>query len=51
MSLLSHLFGDISFFEVCLALVALGLVERALYLLPETMVGEGGWLLDTGTTD
>lgn len=45
MSLLGHLFNDISFFEVALSFVALGLVERGLLLLPESVVGERGWLL------
>ncbi len=51
MSLLSHLFADITFFEVAMALVAVGVIERLLYLLPEQVVGNGGWLLDTGAPD
>ncbi len=51
MSLLSHLFTDISFFEVSMSLVALGMIERMLYLLPEHIVGDGGWLLDTGASE
>lgn len=42
------LFTEISFFEVAMSLLALGLIERALYLLPSDIVGPGGWLLDTG---
>jgi len=42
-------FADVTFFEVALSLLAVGLIERALYLLPSDMVGPGGWLLDTGT--
>lgn len=49
MSLLSHLLSEISFFEVALSLLAIGVIERFIYLLPEAMVGPGGWLLDTGT--
>lgn len=48
MSFLFQIPADISFFQVTMSLVALGLIERALYLLPEDMVGEGGWLYDTG---
>jgi len=43
------LFSDISFLEVAMSLLALGLIERGLFLLPSDMVGPGGWLLDTGT--
>lgn len=54
MTLLGHifsLFADVSFFHVCMALIAVGVIERGLYLLPESVVGEGGWLLDTGRAD
>lgn len=43
------LLTDITFFEVAMSLIAVGCIERALYLLPDDMVGPGGWLLDTGT--
>jgi hypothetical protein len=49
MSLLSHIVSDISFAEVALSLLAVGVIERFIYLLPVEMVGPGGWLLDTGT--
>jgi hypothetical protein len=48
MSLLAHLFADVSAFDVAMALIAVGVFERVLYLLPEHMVGDGGWLLDLG---
>ncbi len=51
MTLLSHLIGDVTFFQVAMALVVVGVVERLLYLLPEHVVGNGGWLLDTGSAD
>lgn len=44
-------FSDITFLDVTLSLIALGVIERLLYRLPETMVGPGGWLLDTGVAD
>ncbi len=40
--------ADITFFEVCLSLLTVGLIERVVIRLPEEMVGPGGWLLDTG---
>lgn len=40
--------AGVSFFDLAMALLVVGLVERALYLLPADMVGDGGWLLDTG---
>jgi hypothetical protein len=51
MSLLAHLFGDLSFFEVAMTVMALGVVERALLLLPETVVGENGWLLRVSSAE
>ena len=45
------LLQDISFFDVTMSLIAIGVIERLLYLLPEDIVGPGGWLLDTGATD
>lgn len=47
MSFLTH----ISFYELALSLVTLGVVERLVHLLPTDIVGPGGWLLDTGTQD
>jgi hypothetical protein len=49
MSLLAYILSDISFFEVSMSLLAIGLIERVIYRLPADMVGPGGWLLDTGT--
>jgi hypothetical protein len=34
-----------------MSLLALGVIERVLYMLPESVVGDGGWLLDTGASD
>ena len=48
MTLLQHIASEITFFNVCMSLIAVGLIERGLYMLPESVVGEGGWLLDTG---
>ena len=48
MSLLQTLAAEISFFEVALSLLAVGVIERFIHLLPAAMVGPGGWLLDTG---
>ncbi len=47
MSLLSQ----ITFFEVMMSLLAVGLAERLLYRLPVTVVGPGGWLVDTGSAE
>lgn len=49
MSLIQFIAAEISFFEVMLSLLAVGVIERFIYLLPITAVGPGGWLLDTGT--
>lgn len=39
---------DIAFMDVCLALIALGWIERfALPMLPDTLVGPNGLLLVT----
>jgi hypothetical protein len=43
--------SQITFFEVTMSLLAVGLVERLLYRLPVEVVGPGGWLLDTGRSD
>ena len=48
MTTLAHFIADVTFLEIAGALVLTGLIERALYLLPESAVGAGGWLLDTG---
>ena len=42
------LFADITFFELTMALVFVGSVERLVAYLPEEMVGPNGWLLTTG---
>ena len=47
MSLFQTLFADITFFEVAAALIVVGLVERIVIRLPETVVGPEGWLLTT----
>lgn len=49
MSLITYILSDISFFEVTMSLLAVGVIERFIYLLPTEVVGPGGWLLDTGT--
>lgn len=43
MSLLS----EITFLEVAMSLVAVGIVEQLVHFLPETVVGPKGWLLRT----
>lgn len=48
MSILSAFFSDVTFTEVCMSLLVVGLIERIVVRLPEDMVGPGGWLLDTG---
>lgn len=48
MTFLAQFFANVSFLEVGLTFVAIGVIERALLLLPETIVGNGGWLLDLG---
>ena len=48
MSLIAYILSDISFFEVAMSLLAVGVIERFIYRLPTEMVGPGGWLLDTG---
>ena len=49
--MLTHFFAEITFFELGMTLIALGVIERLLYLLPRDVVGPGGWLLDTGAAD
>ena len=42
------LLADVTFIEVALSLVTIGVIERlAVQYLPETMVGPEGWLLTT----
>ena len=48
MTTLAQFITDVTFFDLAGALVVTGLVERAFCLLPESAVGAGGWLLDTG---
>ena len=50
-TMLTHFFAEITFFELGMTLIALGVIERLLYLLPRDVVGPGGWLLDTGAAD
>jgi hypothetical protein len=43
-----NLLTDVTFIEVALSLVTVGVIERlAVQYLPETMVGPEGWLLTT----
>jgi hypothetical protein len=42
------LFADITFYDLALSLIAVGLIDRILCELPESMVGPKGWLLRTG---
>ncbi len=39
--------ADLTFFDVSMSLLAVALIERLMYLLPESMVGPRGWLLVT----
>ena len=43
--------ANITFFEVAMSLLAVGMIERMIYRLPAAMVGPGGWLLDTGAPE
>jgi len=49
MTALIQLTAEISFMDLGLGLVAVGIAERIALNLPEDMVGPGGWLLDTGS--
>lgn len=42
------LLTDVSFGDLLAALLLVGGLERLIYRLPATVVGPGGWLLDTG---
>jgi hypothetical protein len=43
------LFTDVTFLQVCLAVLSVAVAERLfLTYLPEDMVGPDGWLLKTG---
>lgn len=48
MTLLQTLITDITFFDLAASLVVIGLVERIVIRLPDTVVGPQGWLLTTG---
>ncbi|GGL76102.1 hypothetical protein [Wenxinia marina] len=48
MTTLTAFIADVTCFEVVVSLLAVGVAERLLYLLPASVVGPGGWLLDTG---
>ena len=50
MTTLAAFLNDITFFEVGVSLIVLGVIEQVYIRLPEDMVGPGGWLLDTGAT-
>jgi hypothetical protein len=42
------LFTDVTFLQVCAALIAVGVIERALLKFgPDAMVGPEGWLIRT----
>lgn len=43
--------SHVTFFELGVSLLAIGVIERLLLTLPEEVVGPGGWLLDTGEAD
>ena len=43
--------SGISFMELGLTLITLGIIERGLHRLPSDVVGPGGWLLDTGEAE
>ncbi len=47
MTTLAAFIAEITFFDVGMSLIAVGIVERILLRLPKEMVGPGGWLLDT----
>jgi len=49
MSLFQTIFTEITFFEVAMSLFVIGLVERVVVRLPESVVGPEGWLLTTGS--
>ena len=52
MSILAQtILADITFFEVAISVLGVGLIERMMYRLPVEMVGPGGWLLDTGASE
>jgi len=42
------LFADLTFYDVALSLIAVGIIDRILCELPESVVGPRGWLLRTG---
>jgi hypothetical protein len=43
--------SDISFLDVCLSLIAVGLLERVFLMLPDRWVSPGGRLLDKGSLE
>lgn len=44
------LFAEITFTEVMVAALAVGLIDRAACRwLPDHVAGPGGWMIDTGT--
>ena len=51
MSSLFQLASNVTFFEVGMGLLVFGVAERLLFALPSSIVGPGGWLLDTGSAD
>ncbi len=43
------LFEHITFYEVAMSLIAVGILhELAIAVLPDSIAGPGGWLIDTG---
>ena len=49
--MLADFISQISFLELGLTLITLGVIERCLHCLPSDIVGPGGWLLDTGEAE
>ena len=46
------MFYDITFFEVAMSLITVGLIyESATIVLPDSIAGPGGWLIDTSEDD
>lgn len=45
------LFADVTFFEVAMSLLAVGIIERVWLSLPESVVGPEGWLWRTEPVD
>lgn len=48
MSTLAAFVNEVTFFEIGMSLIVVGVIEQIVVRLPADMVGPGGWLLDTG---